>query len=323
MILHRLFLGIILAIICSAWLISSEASAEEPTPDVGAEPSTGALLIGGILGYTLGPLLLFYGFKVKELLVVLNSLISSGINSFIETAAYIETLNADISGGRLLPEQLGALLSILLGAFTLAAAALKIKKLNTAMKGGVVANLVFSIVADQIPPQYGCYCVIDELDEPLKCSPLVNWPAYIVEPRCYEDRWLRFWIKYCCILFFSSMATKAANFVDRLNSSIVAANLINEAIYDTALAVLPDQSSRVQPYRMSTLLMMTSIGIFVQEILEHIENPETGDPHTYCLGCFKFFDRVSGVLMSPLMLVNNFVKSLVTMGEQKVSGLQV
>jgi hypothetical protein len=261
-----------------------------------------------------GPLLLFYGFRVKKILLVLNSLISSGINSVLESIAYVEMLSAGISEGRLMPEQLAELLSVLLGAFMLSAAAPKIKKLNTAMKGGVVANLVFSIVAYQIPPPSSIAFAT------LAATPIQSHAVRLHGGSCTSSRGtlLRrqmaalLHIKYSCVLFCSYMATHAANFVDRLNSSMVAANLLNEAIFDTTLAAFPGCGSRMQPFRISALLFMSSVGVFVQGILEKLSDPAETDPHTFCLGCFKFFNfnKTSTCLMAPLLLLSSSIKGM-------------
>lgn len=140
-------------------------------------PGVGSTVLAALFGYTVGPLMLFYGFKIKELIVVLNSLIAngnvivclvtvsslfhafsfvtSGIDSFVGAIAYMNTMNAEASGGSLMPSQMGDLLGILLASFTLAVASLKVKKLRAAIKGGVIANLVSGLITDQIPPQFG------------------------------------------------------------------------------------------------------------------------------------------------------------------------
>ena len=78
---------------------STESTAEP------IQPAVGSTVLAALFGYTVGPLMLCYGFKIKELIVVLNSLIANGINSFVGALAYLETLNADKAGGNLLPSQ--------------------------------------------------------------------------------------------------------------------------------------------------------------------------------------------------------------------------
>ena len=92
-------------------------------PDAVLAPSAGPSVVAGLLGYTMGPLMLVYGFKVslcfcvsmfhsrslhqiKEFIVVINALIANGIDSFMESLAYLEHANAEASGGKILPSQL-------------------------------------------------------------------------------------------------------------------------------------------------------------------------------------------------------------------------
>jgi hypothetical protein len=79
-----------------------------------------------MFGYILGPLILCFGYKVRELVVVFNSLITCGVGSYIETLQYISQLNAQISNGKVLPQQAIDLCQIMLGAFTLSLAAVKV-----------------------------------------------------------------------------------------------------------------------------------------------------------------------------------------------------
>jgi hypothetical protein len=62
---------------------------------------------------------------------------------------------------------------------------------------------------------------------------------------------------------------------------MAAANLVNEAIYDTTLAIVPRHSSRIQPCRAMSLGAFTLFGIYTQMILEIFE--QHGAVDTHCL----------------------------------------
>ena len=121
-------------------------------------------------------------------------------------------------------------MSIFLSSFTLATAALKVKKLRAAIKGGVIANLCVSVIVDQFPGRYGCICTDPETFLDVKCSPVFNKPLYDLEIRCYDDKWFRFGVTYVFIWLAAYFATQAQKMIDIVNSSTVAANLLNEAI---------------------------------------------------------------------------------------------
>ena len=94
-------------------------------------------------------------------------------------------------------------------------------------------------------------CSKDGMD--VTCTPVINKPLYEFEPRCYDDKWMRFCVTYMFIWIAAYFATMAQKMIDIVNSSVVASNLINEAIYDTAIALFPNYASRLQPYRMCTM----------------------------------------------------------------------
>jgi hypothetical protein len=307
-----LFFAIVLAGVVASYLGGVES--QDPDEVDIVEPGTGGTVVAGMFGYTLGPLMLVYGYKIREFVVVLNSLISNGIDNFVESVTYMETLNAQASGGRLMPDQIGNLLNILLSAFTLSTAALKVKKLRASMKGGVIANIFFGTVVDQIPGQRGCMCDDYELGE-VPCTPATNWALYELEPRCLDDKWLRFWLNYTAMAIMGWVGTQAQKVVDKMNSSMVASNLINEAIYDTTLAVLPQWSTRVQPFRMCTLGLFTMIGFYTQLVLYAMDfSSQPSHVDTYCLHIFLFLHRIEVYVISPLLFLNSWCKQLAVLG---------
>ena len=90
-----------------------------------SKPSAESATVSAVFGYTVGPLMLIYGHRIEETIVILNSLVSAGIGSFIETVQYLEEINRDISGGRIMPMQIINLLKVFLGAFALSTTSLK------------------------------------------------------------------------------------------------------------------------------------------------------------------------------------------------------
>jgi hypothetical protein len=87
------------------WFDLSLPEEEIATPPPEAQPSTESAVMTAMFGYILGPLLLCFGYKVPELVVVFNSLITCGVGSYIETLTYISQLNKQISHGKALPQQ--------------------------------------------------------------------------------------------------------------------------------------------------------------------------------------------------------------------------
>jgi hypothetical protein len=308
-----MFAGIVVAGAVGSYLGGIESGDPEEAPVV-VTPGTGGTVVAGMFGYTVGPLMLVYGYKIREFVVVLNSLISNGIDSFVDSITYMETLNAQASGGRLMPDQIASLLSILLSAFTLSTAALKVKKLRASMKGGVIANLFFGTVVDQIPGMYGCICEDYELGE-VPCTPAVNWALYESTPSCLHDKWVRFYMNYTAMLIMGWVGTQAQKVVDKLNSSMVAGNLINEAIYDTALAALPQWSTRVQPFRMCSLGLFTLIGFYTQLVLFAMDmSSDASHVDTYCLCIFLWLHRIEKYIIAPLLFLNSWAKQLAVLG---------
>jgi hypothetical protein len=90
-------------------------------------------VIGAIIGFVLGPIMLVWGYQVVPLVIVCNAFISSGVSSFVESVAYMDKFNADVSNGRLIPSQIVALFKITLSAFTLSTVALKVHFFSAAM----------------------------------------------------------------------------------------------------------------------------------------------------------------------------------------------
>jgi hypothetical protein len=93
---------------------------------------------------------------------------------------------------------------------------------------------------------------------------------------------------------------------------MAAANLVNEAIYDTTLAIVPRHSSRIQPCRAMSLGAFTLLGIYTQMILEIFE--QYGAVDTYCLPLFMFFHRIESMVIMPLLFLNSLCQNLAKMG---------
>lgn len=283
--------------------ISSEPPEQSP---VLSKPSPESAAVSAIFGYTLGPLMLIYGHRIEETIVILNSLVTAGVDSFIESVQYMEQLNRDISGGKVMPGQIVNLLGIMLGAFSLSTTSLKVPKFKAMMKGGVIADLIVTTITDQIPGSFGCAC------EGAPCSPVVNAAEYAIEPSCYKDKWMRWWIKYCVCGTAALIAMKVQEMVRKWNASLLAANLCNEAIYDTSLALWPNYGLRIQPYRMFSLGMFACFGFMSQLRLTMLD---MGYDKPFCLrGMYVWLNRIGNVLMVPLLWVNKLGLAMKNLG---------
>lgn len=283
--------------------ISSDPPEQSP---VLSKPSPESAAVSAVFGYTVGPLMLIYGHRIEETIVILNSLVTAGVDSFIESMQYLEDLNRDISGGRVMPGQIVNLLGIMLGAFSLSTTSLKVPKFKAMMKGGVIADLLVTAITDQIPGIDGCLC------EGSPCSPVVNAAQYSIEPSCYKDKWVRWWIKYTVCGTAAIIAMKVQEMVRKWNASLLAANLCNEAIYDTSLALYPAYGLRIQPYRMFTLGMFAGFGFMSQLRLTLLD---MGYDKPFCLrGMYVWLNRVGNVVMVPLMFTNRFGLAIKNLG---------
>jgi hypothetical protein len=77
--IYGFMFGMIIAISITG---GTQQRTRDTVPD---EPSASQAVVTGALGLTLGPCLILYGFKINDLLVVLNALISCGLYEFMDT----------------------------------------------------------------------------------------------------------------------------------------------------------------------------------------------------------------------------------------------
>jgi len=163
---------------------------------------------------------------------------------------------------------------VILSGFTISVVAMKVTNFNSGMRGSVSSYIFATTVINQIPPQFGCAC------GGAPCNALVRGAAYLLEQRCYYDRWLRFalnnavigvgafigmtfdkevWIFYkCCafsvfyllthesILYSFPALTSLLVEVVRFNVVVLGANLCCQVFFDSALARHPEKGSAVQ-----------------------------------------------------------------------------
>lgn len=276
-------------------------------------------VIGAIIGFVLGPIMLVWGYQVVPLVIVCNAFISSGVSSFVESVAYMDTFNADVSNGRLLPSQIAALFKITLSAFTLSTVALKVEFFSAAMKAGVVALMMVETVTNQIPPQFGCACV----DGSVACSPLYRQEDYARENACYQDWWLRFGVTYTMVLLAVVVGVRNPVATNKINIAIVGANLCCQAIFDTVLAVLPSHGSRVQPYRM---VMLGSLSITSYKLHDWLRQMDAKAGHELveteilplCFPVVFALQKVGLVVMLPLNTLSQFFAQLRTFGQDNL-----
>ena len=186
----------------------------------GAEVNETAI-IGAIIGFVLGPIMLVWGYQIVPLVIVCNAFISSGVSNFIVSLAHMDEFNKDISDGRLIPSQAMQLFKITLSAFTLSTVALKVEFFSAAMKAGVVSFVAIEAITNQIPPQYGCMCV----DGTVGCSPLYKEELYRTENLCFQDWWLRFGLMAVTVLCSVVVGVRNPVATNKINIAIVGANL--------------------------------------------------------------------------------------------------
>ena len=90
-------------------LASTDVVPQEETrspPQSVSGNSRAVQLAGAMFAFIFGPLMLLYGHKIQATIIVLNSLIASGVSSFLLSLQYMQAANADVSGGRLMPSQM-------------------------------------------------------------------------------------------------------------------------------------------------------------------------------------------------------------------------
>ena len=295
--------------------MADKVEAKSPPAEMSGNNRTVALA-GAIFSYLFGPLVLFYGHKIQATLVVLNALIACGISSFVLSLQYMQATNAEVSGGKMMPSQLRNLFKVLLSTFTMATAALKVKNFNIALKGGVVASLVATLILDQIPGQFNCACALGP--EAYPCSPVQNPGLYNVEPKCFKDKWMRFAIRAAVVSVASYASTYIGKVVTSLNTCMVAANLCNEAIFDTALAVMPSYGSRMQPFRMIAFSFWVLFGYTVQYVCDKFDNGKEVVILQQWL--FRSIWATGKVVMVPLLMINGIAQKLEKAGEEASAG---
>eukprot|EP00937_MAST-01D_sp_MAST-1D-sp2_P000296 g296.t1 len=297
--------------------VDGEGISNEPPPVESTGNSRSVQLAAAMFAYLFGPMMLFYGHKIDATIVILNALIASGMSSFIQSVQYMAVVNADVSGGRLMPAQIANLVKVLLSAFTLSVTSLKVPGFNTAVKGAIIAALLSTLILDQVPGQFGCVCSLDE--QLYECSAVLHPSLYAVEPRCYWDKWLRYLIRSGVQAASAYAATLAARWVDRANTATVAANLCNEAIFDTVLAVLPTYGARVQPYRMVAFMWFSLTGFITQYVLQKMDDGESvgvvGAP------AFRALWVAGKPVMAPLVALNGLAQGLATLGDSSGDGV--
>lgn len=290
--------------------MADKVEAKSPPAEMSGNNRTVALA-GAIFSYLFGPLVLFYGHKIQATLVVLNALIACGISSFVLSLQYMQATNAEVSGGKMMPSQLRNLFKVLLSTFTMATAALKVKNFNIALKGGVVASLCTTLILDQIPGQFNCACALGP--EAYPCSPVQNPGLYNVEPTCFKDKWMRFAIRAAVVAVASYASTYVGRVVTSLNTCMVAANLCNEAIFDTALAVMPSYGNRMQPFRMIAFSFWVLFGYTVQYACDRFDNGKEVVILQQWL--FRSIWATGKVVMVPLLMINGVAEKLEKAGE--------
>lgn len=288
------------------------------------ENPTQTRIMTAIIGYYLGPLLLFYGYQIPQLIIVLTALISSGLGKYAESIEHMEQLNMQAAGGSIMPKQVSDFAKLLLSTFTIASAEMKIPAFDSLMKGAVCANILLDSIVNMIPTGDGCMC--GELAD-IECSPVFNAGMYMVELRCYDDRWRRFLVRWVFTGFFGLLAMYYHELTFRLNPAVLGANLMCQAIFDTVLAVLPEYGSRVQPYRFVGLLLFTSVStrlhFWMQQFARQVKGEvteEVFDREVSAIPLLRptlaLLHRVGLFLMFPLRVLDEICDSLRTLGQQ-------
>jgi hypothetical protein len=225
---------------------------------------SGGAAVSALAGALLGPALLLYGFKVQATMIVLNSLVASGMNHFFEQVQNMQTWNEETAGGSFEPANLHFLFKVILSGFTISVVAMKVTNFNSGMRGSVSSYIFATTVINQIPPQFGCAC------GGAPCNALVRGAAYLLEERCYYDRWLRFGLNNAVIGVGAFIGMTFDKEVVRFNVVVLGANLCCQVFFDSALARHPEKGSAVQPYRMLALMILGWVGYVCQTQLEAI-----------------------------------------------------
>eukprot|EP00935_MAST-01C_sp_MAST-1C-sp1_P001226 g1226.t1 len=280
-----------------------------------------AALVSALVGYVLGPLMLLYGYQIEPLVIVANALMSAGAGDVIESLQNAEDLNANVSNGRIIPNQIVELFTVLVTTFTISVTALKIPIFDTALKAGITAELAILTIIHQIPPQFDCICSFGTV----KCSPVFESVLYQMENLCFWDWWFRFGVKWSVIFLAIAIAAQHESVISRINLALVAANLCCQAIFDTVLAVLPSYGSRVQPYRMMAMVMFSVFAYKWHWWMYQFDLRDAGEQHQHlidekamedlkiipCLGpAARLAHYVGKVAMWPLRVCNAGVSQL-------------
>ena len=238
-----------------------------------------------------------------------------------------------MSDGKFNTDNLLFLFKVALGSFTAATTALKVTSFNSAMRGGVSADVFFATILHQIPPLFGCNC------NGFPCSPLLRAAFYEIEPACYGDRWLRFAFKYVIIGGASYIAISISKIVIRLNVVMLGANLCNQVFFDSAIAAYPEYSSRLAPWRMVMLFFFVYVGFKCQTDLEKIDawkrklaheseaDPEAFRQKKYGKGACRAYPaglwrprftsslaKLGPLLLAPLLRADKVFRKLKTIG---------
>jgi hypothetical protein len=240
------------------------------------KPGATKAIVFGAMGWFLGPCLIIYGYKIRDLLVVFNSLISSGLYEWMDQMFLLPVVSPDESG-RFMPEHGANLFLIVCLAFSLSAAAFSNNKLKNALRGGVIANLWTNQLIIQMDSRFGCICydtnhvIVSHELQRVQCTPLVNEKLYILEPECFYDKWFRYLLKSACILIAAYMSPQMASFIDKGNSAMVGSDLLNEALFATLLTTYTKKAAEFMPYKAMSLSLLTLIGMYFQSILQQMD----------------------------------------------------
>jgi hypothetical protein len=240
------------------------------------KPGATKAIVFGAMGWFLGPCLIIYGYKIRDLLVVFNSLISSGLYEWMDQMFLLPVVSPDESG-RFMPEHGANLFLIVCLAFSLSAAAFSNTKLKNALRGGVIANLWTNQLIIQLDSRFGCICydtihvIVSHELQRVQCTPLVNEKLYILEPECFYDKWFRYLLKSACILTAAYMSPQMASFIDKGNSAMVGSDLLNEAVFATLLTTYTEKAAEYMPYKATSLSVLTLIGMYFQSILQQMD----------------------------------------------------
>ena len=95
------------------------------------------------------------------------------------------------------------------------------------MKGSVIASMFVGLALDQTPPLFGCVCE-GAAGGSVPCSTVLNPILYTLEPSCYNDKWVRYFITAGVMLLAGCASTYMQQKVEKFNCAVVAANLCNE-----------------------------------------------------------------------------------------------